>query len=145
MTKQVDFYILGKAGLTSKLKYACRIAEQAYSESLTVYMLTPDDQHNQELDTLLWTFSQGSFVPHTIANSARRNWDHFPVQLGSDPDNGEGADLLISLIADIPRNYSRFGGIAELITDDPAEKSSGRNRFRYYREHGIEPNTHSIG
>ena len=150
MTQQVDFFILGKVDRTAKLKYACRVAQKAYLQGLKVYLYTESQEHNTELDMLLWTFSQGSFIPHIIADNATANWQDYPVQLGDTLDNVENGgadkevDLLISLISDPPRAYSRFNRIVDLVTDFPEEKASGRNRFRYYREQGLEPNTHPV-
>jgi DNA polymerase-3 subunit chi len=150
MTQQVDFYILGKLESTAKFKYACRVAQKAYLQGLTVYLHTESQQQNSELDMLLWTFSQGSFVPHIIADNAMADWQQYPVQLGDTLDNVENdgadttVDLLISLISDPPRTHSRFNRIVDLVTDFPEQKASGRRRFRYYREQGIEPNTHTV-
>lgn len=148
MTQQIDFYILGTSDRMAKLKYACRIAQKAYSQELKVYLQTATHDQSEELDTLLWTFSQGDFVPHTISNDASENWVNYPVQLGS-PENSSidkisEADLLISLIDEIPDAHGKFRRIVDLITDDPTDKANGRNRFRYYREQGIEPNTHTV-
>ncbi len=151
MTDQVDFYILGAADGVAKLKYACRIAEKAYSHGMRVYLHTENPAQSEQLDKLLWTFSQGSFVPHTIANNATENWQHFPVQLGDilDPvvnegDDDNSADLLICLTRDIPQAHTRFRRIADLVSSEASEKASARSRFRYYREQGIEPDSHLI-
>jgi len=150
MTQQVDFYILGKVDHTAKFKYACRIAQKAYLQGLKVYLQTECQEQNTEIDMLLWTFSQGSFIPHTIANNASANWQHFPVQLGHTLDNSENGDgeveldVLISLVSDPPQAHSRFKRVIDLVTDFPEEKASGRNRFRYYRDQGIEPKTHPV-
>ncbi len=147
MTEQVDFYILGKVDRVAKIRYACVIAQKAYSQSMKVYLLTENHEQSEQLDKLLWTFSQSSFIPHTIANNATENWQHFPLQIGDTIDmdsNGTGdrADLLICLINDIPQAHTQFRRVADLVID--TEKASARARFRYYREQGIEPNTHII-
>ena len=144
MSQQVDFYLLGNVDQTGKLKYACRIAQKAFKQGLKVFVQTENSEQCQHLDTMLWTFSQGSFVPHAVVNEDPENWENFPVQLGSIAPAGEPAHLLISLTADPPNPHTPFNRIVDLITDDPAEKQAGRNRFRYYREQGIEPKTHLI-
>lgn len=144
MSQQVDFYLLGNVDQTGKLKYACRIAQKAFKQGLKVFVQTENSAQCQQLDTLLWTFSQGSFVPHTVVNEAPENWENFPVQLGKAAPLGDAAHLLISLTADPPNGHTQFKRIADLITDEPTEKQAGRNRFRYYRQHGIEPATHKI-
>lgn len=150
MTQQVDFYLLGKVDRTAKFKYACRVTQKAYLHGLKVYLQTEGQEQNSELDMLLWTFSQGSFIPHTIANNATANWQHYPVQLGDTLDTNENGeyeeelDVLISLVSDPPPAHSRFKRVVDLVTDFPEEKACGRNRFRYYRQQGIEPNSHPV-
>lgn len=144
MSQQVDFYLLGNVDQTGKFKYACRIAQKAFKQGLKVFMQTENSEQCQHLDTLLWTFSQSSFVPHAVLNEGSENWENFPVQLGKTAPLSEPAHLLISLTADPPNSHTQFERIADLITDNPIEKQAGRNRFRYYRQQGIEPDTHLI-
>lgn len=143
MVEQVDFYVLENMGLADRSRYACRIAQKAYLSGLKVFVNTAPGQ-NTEIDELLWTFSQGSFVPHTLAERASGNWQDFPVQVGTGPEGHEGADLLINLERDVPRQYAAFPRVADMVTNDPEDKAAGRERFRFYREQGIEPVTHKI-
>ncbi len=142
--EQVDFYILGREDPVNKLKFACRISQKAYTQGLTVYLQTETREQSTRLDALLWTFSQCSFVPHTIADRPEGDWDDFPVQVGTFLDGSREADVLISLVEGVPETHSRFRRIVEVVADSPAEKAAGRKRFRYYLEQGIKPNTHHI-
>ena len=144
MTEQVDFYVLAGADRAGKLRFACRIAQKAYHNGLKVYLYTPDAMTSTELDELLWTFAQGSFIPHCIAGQESADWDDYPVQLGSAPEAVETGDLLVNLADEISEHHQRFVRIADLVAGNDDEKSSGRNRFRHYRQLGIEPNTHQM-
>lgn len=146
MSQQVDFYLLGDVAQADKLKYACRIAQKAFLQGLKVFVQTENSEQCQHLDAMLWTFSQRSFVPHAVVNDGVGDWESFPVQLGEQVGEqvGEPAQLLISLTAEPPNSHKQFERIADLITDEPGEKQAGRNRYRYYKEQGIEPKTHSI-
>jgi len=144
MTEQVDFYILGDQDQTGKLRVACQIAQKAFSRGLNVYLQTDGEAQSDELDRLLWTFSQGSFIPHTISARDQTSWDDYPVQLGLGTDGLEAVDVLINLESGVPDRYQRFSRIVELVGADADEKSAGRQRFRYYREQGLEPNTHLL-
>jgi len=68
MTAQVDFYILPQAELAAKHTYACRIANKAFGQGLTVFIATEDAAQSQAVDKLLWTFAQNSFVPHAVCD-----------------------------------------------------------------------------
>jgi DNA polymerase-3 subunit chi len=144
VVEQIDFYVLGNVGRDGRFNYACRIAQKIYLQGLRVYIQTADHENSKELDALLWTFSQGSFVPHALSDKATRNWEDFPVQVGDGLAKNENADVLISLTDDVPENYTSFCRIAELVTDDPGEKAAARERYKFYRDQGIEPVTHKI-
>ena len=152
MTVQVDFYVLGGAEAAGKDHYACRIANKGYGRGLKVYLRTGDPQHSRRLDKMLWTFAQGSFVPHAVCDDAAHNQDHdpdhdidrYPVLIGHGDAPPHCADLLISLGSEVPADYARFARVAELIGAEAADKASGRERFRFYREQGIEPKTHKV-
>ena len=143
MVERVDFYVLESSGADGRARYACRVAQKAYLQGLRVFVNTAPGSED-ELDSLLWTFSQGSFVPHALCEMASGNWVDFPVQIGSASRCGEGADLLINLEPDVPNQFDSFQRIADVVTNDPRDREAGRNRFRFYREQGIEPETHRI-
>lgn len=144
MTDQIDFYILSNADQQVKMQFACRIVQKAYDQGLKVYLQTENAEHCDQVNEMLWTFSQGSFIPHTICSDNSQDWNDFPVQLGLESDVNLDADLLINLVSRPPRSFQAFHRIADLVGDEPADKAAGRDRFRFYREQGIEPKTHTI-
>ena len=145
LAQQVDFYLLGSIDKSGKFKYACRIAQKAYQQGLKVFVQAEDLESCEMLDALLWTFSQGSFVPHAVVRDDSKSWDDFPVQIGDNASIPKHADLLISLSAGPPNQHRHFNRIADLVIDDPVEKQTGRTRFKFYRDLGITPNTHNVG
>ena len=48
----------------ARLKLACKLAEKAYLASQSVLVWHTDRGELEALDELLWTFADGSFVPH---------------------------------------------------------------------------------
>jgi len=140
---QVDFYILPQTDPAAKHAYACRIANKAFGQGMTVFIATEDAAQSRAVDKLLWTFAQSSFVPHAVCDGERQEPARYPVQIGAGaaPD---GFDLLISLRRDAPDSYAQFARVAELIINDADDKAAGRARFRFYREQGVAPNTHNI-
>ena len=71
-----------------------------------------------------------------------------PVTIGS-ADAGEAvplpaADLLINLADEVPAFFDRFPRIAEIIDGSPAGREAGRARHRFYRDRGLEPETHEV-
>ncbi len=49
---------------SGRLKLACKLAEKAYLASQTVLVWHTDAAELRTFDALLWTFNDGSFVPH---------------------------------------------------------------------------------
>ena len=126
---RVDFYILETPDPAGRLQFACRLTEKAYGLDNRVYAHTDSAADAQQLDDLLWSFRQESFLPH--------------VRGSAEECDTEG-DLLINLGADCPNFARGFKRVAEIVGGDEASVQAGRARFRQYRDSGIEPVTHKI-
>src|SRR5215469_18935767 len=61
---RVDFYVIEGTTAAARLKVACRLAEKAYLASQRTLIWHTDHAELEALDDLLWTFADGSFVPH---------------------------------------------------------------------------------
>ena len=142
---QVDFYIIKDRNPDARLTVACRIAEKAMQKQHQVLINTASKAESKRLDELLWTFSQGSFVPHRVieADADQSGPETVLIGCGTEPA-GETWDLLINLASDVPEFFSRYQRVAELVDGDEQRRQEGRERFRYYRDRGYELNTHNI-
>ncbi|MSR07993.1 MAG: DNA polymerase III subunit chi [Gammaproteobacteria bacterium] len=147
---RVSFYVLNGTEGTTRLGYACRLAEKAYKLKNRIHAHARDAQMASALDVLLWTFRQGSFVPHERLTSSGQPpaKSAAPVTIGSAEAGEEapppGADLLINLADEVPAFFARYPRIAEIIDGSPAGREAGRARHRFYREQGLEPETHEV-
>jgi DNA polymerase-3 subunit chi len=140
---RIDFYILEQAAPQARLRFACRLAETAVKRQHRVHALTADEQAATELDELLWTFRAESFVPHGIA--APDAATDVAVTIGCDAATAPGrSEVLINLTPTVPACFEGFHRIAEIIDASDAGRSAGRERFRFYRDNGFEPQTHRI-
>lgn len=144
---RVSFYVLTGAEATSRLGYACRLVEKAYKLQNRIHAHANDSAMARNLDDLLWTFRQGSFVPHELL-AADGQPPRAPITIGSaDAPVQPGppaADLLINLATEVPAFYSRFPRVVEIIDGSPACREAGRARHRFYRDQGLEPETHEV-
>src|SRR5579863_7194568 len=61
---RVDFYVIEGAAAAARLKVACRLAEKAHLASQRALIWHADRAELEAVDELLWTFAEGSFVPH---------------------------------------------------------------------------------
>ncbi len=64
---RVDFYVLQRADERSRHTLACKLAEKAYRLDNSVYIHAKTHQDAEHLNELLWTFRDGSFVPHALS------------------------------------------------------------------------------
>lgn len=140
---RIDFYVLGQAGSRPRQVFACRLAEKAYRLDHTVHIHVDSRDEAQQLDELLWTFRDGSFVPHHQVAGATAETES-PVTIGCCTDPVKPRDLLINLCDEIPAFAESFPRVAELVTSDPECKQHSRKRFAAYREQGHTLETHNV-
>lgn len=146
MTGRVDFYIADGARSASADVLACRLAEKAWRLGHRVYVHTAGEEESRRLDQLLWTFSQGSFVPHRCIGDGRRDSvDADPVAIGHAEPQGEGGrEVLINLQAAAADWFGRFNRVAEVVGEDEAHKARARERYKKYKNDGVEVVVHNI-
>lgn len=139
---RVDFYVLSQTGEQARRQFACRLAEKAYKLENTVHIIAGDRATAERVDELLWTFRDGSFVPHHVVGAPGEL--ESPVTIGFAEDSVEPRDLLINLCDDIPPIAESFPRVAELVTSDQECKQKSRARFVAYRDQGHEIDTHNV-
>jgi DNA polymerase III subunit chi len=140
---RVDFYLSEEAGDNARLRLACRIAEKAYLAQQKVVCYSDDPSLLPRFDELLWTFGDGSFVPHDTVTREGQPLDA-PVALTTGPLPADHADVLINLSQAVPPFFEKFARVAEFLDARPEVRSAGRERFKLYRGKSIEPQTHNV-
>jgi DNA polymerase III subunit chi len=140
---RVDFYLLAEAGEPSRERFACRLAEKAYRLEHPVHIHTADPQRAGQLDDLLWTFRDGSFVPHEVIERGDRPAES-PITIGYSPAAVRSADLLINLSDNLLQGAGAFPRVAEIVTSDEDRKQRSRRLFAEYRAQGFDLETHHI-
>ncbi len=139
----IRFHTLNAAGGGARFRHACRLIEQAYLAGERVLVWLEDTSSAERFDQLLWTFSDGSFVPHEPPGGDPRG-SEAPVQLFSgatlDDTVLDGGFTTLVNLRDAPsREALGFARIVEVIDGDAACREAGRARFRFYREAGHTP------
>ena len=140
---RVDFYVIEEAAAAARLRLACRLAEKAWITGATVLVWHTDRAELESFDELLWTFSDGSFVPHDWLSSNGPQ-ERAPVSLSADPAPEADADVVINLASEAPAFLPRVRRLVEVLDGDEARRRAGRARFKAYRELGLEPNYHAL-
>ncbi len=139
---RVDFYILEDTAADARQQFACRLAEKAWQQGHRVYIHTGDPTLSGHMDELLWTFRQGSFVPHGLDDDPAA--DEAEIHIGHSEEPRHHDEVLINLGREIPLFFSRFKRVAEVVDADEENRRAGRERFRFYRDRGYPLESHSI-
>lgn len=140
---KVDFYVLKAGGEQARQQFACRLAEKAYRLKNTVHIQAATLQGADQLDELLWTFRDGSFVPHEIINESGSQAVS-PVTIGYEAEPPDDRDLLINLAESIPQDVASCPRVAEIVSADDDSKADSRIRFVAYRDDGHTLETHKL-
>ena len=122
---------------------ACKLAEKAWRLENTVYIHAKNSSDAENLDKLLWTFRDGSFVPHGLAGRDDGT-ENSPIMVGSDDQDVGTRDLLINLCDEIPPFMEGFARVAELVTSDETCRQASRKLYAAYHDQGHELNTHKL-
>jgi DNA polymerase III subunit chi len=140
---QVDFYITGSDSNDARLKLACKIVDKAFELRHHVFVHGATDEEARQLDELLWTLSQGSFIPHRIVREALTEPAREPVLIGMTEPPATGRwDVLVNLAPQVPDFFSRYERVAEVVDANPERRERSRERYRFYRDRGYKLNTH---
>ncbi|MDE0854558.1 MAG: DNA polymerase III subunit chi [Nevskia sp.] len=142
---RVDFYILPEGGKPPEgaAMTACKLCDKAAAGGQRVYVYAPDAAVADTLDSLLWSFRQGSFIAHERAGAALQ--EPLPAVLigaGEPPDSHHG--VMVNLGADVPAFFSRFERVLEIVDGDAAQRAKSRERYKFYRDRGYELSSHNL-
>jgi DNA polymerase-3 subunit chi len=138
---RVDFYILGDAAKADRYLTACRLAEKAWGLGHRVHVHTASRDEAARVDEKLWTFRDGSFLPHEIVTDGE---PPCPVTVSDTWEPTGECEVLINLAPEVPPFFSRFERVAEIIDRDEEARQLGRERFRFYRDRGYDLTTHEL-
>ena len=139
---RIDFYLLDDPAPDGVALLACRLTEKAFLLGHSIYIQAASEEQAQSLDKLLWTFKQGSFLPH--ARHPEAAGKSAPILIGHGAEPQTAAQVLINLDSEIPAFYPRFERVAELVGPGEEARRQARQRFRSYRDGGCELNTHTL-
>jgi DNA polymerase III subunit chi len=127
---RVRFYtdIPDRAGLILHL------VEQAVARQrqVTIYLDSPEAA--EQISHSLW--QQPAFIPNVLADAPQAGLT--PVLLAWLPEHIRQDDMLFNCQAELPKFFSRFRHLFELIGAAEEEKTAGRQRYAFYRDRGYE-------
>ena len=143
---QVDFYVLKTGAAREWLRTACRLAEKAWHKGHRVFIHTDSRETARNIDDLLWTYRQDSFVPHALYGDRLNVAPEYlePVLVGDGSAQPAEIDVLINLAESVPSFAHTSARVAEIVGGDEAARHAGRVRYRDYRDRGIAIQQHDL-
>ena len=135
---RIDFH----SKIPDKLSYACRLIRKAQAANTKLVVLAEDREQLNNIDSLLWTFSEQDFLPHVIAGDSLAA--QTPIILTDDCEKASPHHhALVNLSRRTPEFFARFERMFELVSNDEQDLVAGRERYKYYQERGY-PLTHHV-
>ncbi|MCI0505910.1 MAG: DNA polymerase III subunit chi [Gammaproteobacteria bacterium] len=141
MTK-IDFYLLSASGQVARDAMACKLVNKIYLLQHRVYIHVASKEDAARLDDALWTFTPGSFIPHSIYQLGKDSSE--PVVIGCQDIAPQSDDVLLNLTADVPSFFSQFDRVAELVDAEENSRAQARIRFKFYKDRGYDLTTHEL-
>jgi DNA polymerase III subunit chi len=135
---RIDFH----SNVGDSLLYACRLARKAYLAGQPTIVLA-EPPRLRAFDEQLWTFSPRDFVPHCYADSPLAA--QTPIVLTASADQVPHYQVLLNLGAEVPAQFARFERLLEVVGNAQDELSTGRERYRFYRDRGYALNNYKQG
>ena len=140
---EIDFYILDGNQSETKLQFACKLVAKIYRLNRKVHIHTDSASESTQLDDLLWTYHEGSFLPHDVIGNVHTAKS--PISIGHSEECGEINDVLVNLSDEVPLFFSRFLRLSEVVSSTASAKSLARHRYTFYKERGYPLKTHNLG
>ena len=146
MTTRVAFYQLRSRQPNGKIRLACHIVNTAFQKGHNVYITVDDESQCKSVNKLLWTFSQNSFIPHTIYSENKLiDTEKFPVIVSCVKPPHMFNDVLVTLRDDVPEFFQQFSRVVEAIDADEQDIHKAKLRSDTYMSIlGVVPDTHMI-
>ncbi len=130
---EISFYVGKNNTLRGRLLLACRLVEKARERNLHVHIHTDGFNTTKQMDELLWTWNETSFIPHTslITKDTQE-----AVTIANDHEPIKNCDYLINLSNRRPDFFSRYEKMAEIIDQTETILTAGRERYSFYKNRG---------
>lgn len=138
---QASFAAIGSTARDHFLRRVCAFVTETVAKGRNVAIVVSDGTWAAKIDSMLWTFDPGSFVPHSRLGDETSSLDRVIIVEGN---RRVAADVFVNftqepLNVDPSAELERSIEILEFVrTDDPASLATGRTKWNAYREMGVE-------
>jgi DNA polymerase-3 subunit chi len=135
----IDFYF--NAG--DSLDVACRLTGKALQQKKRVLIYAPQPELAQRIARMLWTAQAVSFIPHCAANEALAAETPMLVA-ADDSEPAHACEVLLNLSAEYPPFFERHERLLEVVSQDDADRSAGRARFKFTATAAMPIRSHDL-
>lgn len=142
MTK-IDFYVLEVAdSFEAQCNFACRLIDKAHAQGNNILVATENDADSQTVDSALWGFRPEAFLPHALSGTAEANTA--PIIISHSENEVEHHDVLVNLRRSVPKQFSRFERLVEIVVQQQDVLEMSRKNFAFYKKRGYPIDTHKL-
>jgi DNA polymerase-3 subunit chi len=131
---EIGFYHLQRTALADAL---ARLLERALAAGHRALVKAPSEAEAERLTVALWTYGEGSFLPH--GNAKDGHAEEQPIWLTALDENPNRADLLCQIGGAEMADIAGFRRVLDLFDgNDPDAVAAARTRWRRYKTAGHE-------
>ena len=134
--KKVDFYVYELSDYQFYQRLVCNLVEEAYIQENNILLLCENEQSCENLDELLWTFKDISFIPHEkkkLKNKILTQHIHITKKKQS--------LILMNLTYSFPDSFETYDRVIEMSGYDENSRQKARLNFKRYKTMNFEINT----
>ncbi len=120
------------------LPYACRLLRKATQAKAQVTVVA-HEADLKALDTQLWSFDPGLFLPHCLWDAPEHVRARSPIVLttASALAASPHRDVMVHWGAEMPPlGFESYARLIELVSTEEAERVNARVRWKHYAERG---------
>jgi len=140
-----SFYLLASTKYRDLLEFICKLTEKVLYQSHFVYIKCSQSDQANDLDALLYSFRDDSFLPHQKTSKPLTGpvLDNPPYPIFISPLNQAlPANWVVINLA--PDHYTNAHRIIEIATNEEVNRQLARQKFVQYRQLGFQLQTHRI-
>ncbi len=132
----VSFYELTATSLEKVLP---KLLEKAYESGQHVVVILDTEERVQQMNSVLWTYSTLSFLPHASSHDAPKDLSKVPIWLTTRLENPNRAQILVITTGEILSQNESFQRCLDIFDGNHSESiSQAHIRYQSYQKQGIK-------
>ena len=137
MDNSAIFYILDP---DDDINYCtCKIIKKFYEEGKKILVSSKNSILIDDLNKLLWTFEQLSFIPHSTSKDYDSLTQVLLTETGYKNDSiiKKDYNIFINLDDEVKTDYHNYEIVIELVSGNEHQKNLAREKYLYYKNNRL--------